>query len=67
MGLEVLLFASFGEVKSNRSRFGPGERMMTALKCPSETGQKVFGKESSGRLMVKLPSIVIMDGSAIVP
>jgi len=67
MGLDVALFASLGEVKSNRNRFGPGERIMTALKCPSETGQNVLGKQSSERLMVKLPSNGVMAGSAMVP
>lgn len=32
IGFDVLLFASLGEVKSNRSRLGPEDRMMTALK-----------------------------------
>lgn len=67
IGLEVVLFASFGDVKSKRSRLGPAESIVTALKCPSETGQNVFGKQSSERLIVKLPSIGVNAGSAIVP
>lgn len=39
MGFDVLLFASFGEVKSNRNRFGPGVRYTKALKWESDTGQ----------------------------
>lgn len=67
MGFEVLLFASFGDVKSNRSLLGPGVRYMSALKCESETGQYVGGNPSSSRLTVKLPSRACMAGSAITP
>ena len=67
MGFEVLLFASFGEVKSNRNRLGPGVRYSKALKCESETGQYVGGKPSSTRLTVRLPSNAWVAGSAITP
>ena len=67
MGLEVLLFASFGDVKSNRNRFGPGVRYTNALKWESETGQNVGGNPSSSRLTVKLPSKACVAGSAMVP
>jgi len=67
MGFEVLLFASFGDVKSNRNRFGPGASMTTALKCESETGQYVGGKPSSSLLTVKFPSNACVAGSAMVP
>lgn len=67
MGFEVLLFASLGEEKSNRSLFGPGKRNIRALKWDSETGQNVGGKPSSSRLTVKFPSRASDAGSAITP
>jgi len=67
IGFEVLLFASLGEVKSNRNRLGPGESMRTALKCDSLTGQYVGGNQSSGRDTVRVPSSGCIAGSAILP
>jgi len=45
-GVEELLDTTLGEVKSKRSRLGPGERCIKALKCESQTGQLVGGKLS---------------------
>lgn len=45
-GIEELFDISFGEVKSNRSRLGPGERYIKALKWESHTGQFVVGNPS---------------------
>ena len=45
-GIEELFDTSFGEVKSKRSRLGPGERCTKALKLESHTGQYVVGKPS---------------------
>lgn len=67
MGLEVLPLASLGEVKSNRNRLGPGVRYTRALKCESDTGQRVGGKPSSRRLTVRLPSRGCVAGSEMMP
>ena len=67
MGFEVLLFTSFGDVKSNLNRLGPGVRYIKALKWESETGQYVGGKPSSNRLTVRLPSNAWVAGSAMTP
>lgn len=45
-GVDELLDTTLGDVKSNRSRLGPGERCTRALKCESQTGQLVGGKLS---------------------
>lgn len=67
IGFEVLLFASFGDVKSNRNRLGPGVRYIRALKCESDTGQYEGGSWSSSLLTVRFPSRAWVAGSAIVP
>ena len=43
---EEPLEASLGDVKSKRSRFGPGDKWIKALKWESHTGQFVDGKPS---------------------
>ena len=43
---EALPDDTFGEVKSNRSRFHPGSKCTKALKYESDTGQAVDGKRA---------------------
>ena len=45
-GKERLLEANFGDMKSKRSRLGPGVKWTRALKWESLTGHSVAGKLS---------------------